>query len=290
MGIFSFRNQDDDARPTRGARTNPRGERGYGGERGQRRTRRSERPAADALMLDPTLPEKQRARRRLVGAIALVVAAVIVLPLVLDSRPKPVTSDIAIDIPNPPPSATASTSNANSDTAPEQGASMGGLALAAPGAANGSNASNTSTGSNASAASNTPAAQGTPAGSGAPQALAAAKPAPVPAAPKPAAKTPPAKLSAAADTDTAAAADGGDASSPASPLGARFAVQLGSFRDEATAQSWLTRLRKLDVPAYIEHRQQANGQTAVLLRAGPFADRATAAEAVAKVRGAGLAQ
>ena len=67
-------------------------------------------------------------------------------------------------------------------------------------------------------------------------------------------------------------------------------MQLGSFRDEATAQSWLTRLRKLDVPAYIEHRQQANGQTAVLLRAGPFADRATAAEAVAKVRGAGLAQ
>ena len=57
---------------------------------------------ADAMLLDPTLPEKQRARRRLVGAIALVVAAVIILPMVLDSHPKPVTDDISIDIPSRP--------------------------------------------------------------------------------------------------------------------------------------------------------------------------------------------
>ncbi len=70
--------------------------------RTERRTRRSDRPEADAMMLDPTLPEKQRARRRLVGAIALVAAAVIILPMVLDSHPKPVTDDISIDIPNAP--------------------------------------------------------------------------------------------------------------------------------------------------------------------------------------------
>ncbi|MHA7185156.1 SPOR domain-containing protein, partial [Burkholderia pseudomallei] len=68
----------------------------------ERRPRRTERPDTDALLLDPTLPEKQRARRRLVGAIALVVAAVIVLPMVLDSHPKPVTDDVQIDIPNRP--------------------------------------------------------------------------------------------------------------------------------------------------------------------------------------------
>ncbi|MDS0793690.1 sporulation protein, partial [Burkholderia pseudomultivorans] len=103
MGIFSFGKKDDDAPVRRGGRTgasrNVRTERT---ERVERRSRRTERPESDALLLDPTLPEKQRARRRLVGAIALVVAAVIVLPMVLDSHPKPVTDDIAIDIPNRP--------------------------------------------------------------------------------------------------------------------------------------------------------------------------------------------
>lgn len=49
---------------------------------------------------DPVLPEKKRARRRLVGAVALVLAAVVGLPMILDSEPKPVTDDIAIDIPS----------------------------------------------------------------------------------------------------------------------------------------------------------------------------------------------
>jgi DedD protein len=49
--------------------------------------------------VDPVLPEKKRARRRLVGAIALVLAAVIGLPMILDSEPKPLSEDIAIQIP-----------------------------------------------------------------------------------------------------------------------------------------------------------------------------------------------
>jgi DedD protein len=49
---------------------------------------------------DPVLPEKKRARRRLVGAVALVLAAVIGLPMILDSEPKPLASDIAIEIPS----------------------------------------------------------------------------------------------------------------------------------------------------------------------------------------------
>lgn len=50
--------------------------------------------------VDPALPEKKRARRRLVGAVALVMAAVIVLPMILDSEPKPLAEDIAIQIPS----------------------------------------------------------------------------------------------------------------------------------------------------------------------------------------------
>ncbi|KQV80391.1 hypothetical protein ASD15_16205 [Massilia sp. Root351] len=48
---------------------------------------------------DPVLPEKKRARRRLVGAIALALAVAVGLPMLLDSEPKPLASDIAIQIP-----------------------------------------------------------------------------------------------------------------------------------------------------------------------------------------------
>jgi DedD protein len=49
---------------------------------------------------DPVLPEKKRARRRLVGAIALALAVAVGLPMVLDSEPKPLAADIAIQIPS----------------------------------------------------------------------------------------------------------------------------------------------------------------------------------------------
>jgi DedD protein len=50
--------------------------------------------------VDPLLPEKKRARRRLIGAVALALAVVIVLPMILDSEPRPLNDDIAIQIPS----------------------------------------------------------------------------------------------------------------------------------------------------------------------------------------------
>jgi DedD protein len=43
---------------------------------------------------------KQRARRRLIGAVTLVTGLVVFLPMVLDNEPKPVSEDIAINIPS----------------------------------------------------------------------------------------------------------------------------------------------------------------------------------------------
>lgn len=64
-----------------------------------RRTRRTQ--AADSQdPVDPVLPEKKRARRRLIGATALVLAAIIGLPMIFDSEPKPLADDIAIQIPS----------------------------------------------------------------------------------------------------------------------------------------------------------------------------------------------
>lgn len=63
--------------------------------------RRSKRQGSkDNEPVDPILPEKKRARRRLIGAVALVLAAVIGLPMIFDSEPKPLAGDIAIQIPS----------------------------------------------------------------------------------------------------------------------------------------------------------------------------------------------
>ncbi len=54
---------------------------------------------AKATISDEELQLKKRARRRLVGAVALVLLIVVFLPMILDSEPKPLNQDIAITIP-----------------------------------------------------------------------------------------------------------------------------------------------------------------------------------------------
>ena len=293
MGIFSFGKKDDT--PTRrGANTSS--TRAARGERVERRTtRRSERPDADAMLLDPTLPEKQRARRRLVGAIAMVVAAVVILPMVLDSHPKPVTDDIAIDIPTrPAPKAAAADEDTQAGVAPDNPApDSANSALAASGVAP---APAAPAPTNAMTQQGTAAAPAQAGKSSKSQASTVAS-TQVPASKKPS-KSAPAPTQSAANTNNtnatattsnpdAAAADA-DSGTPASPPGSRFAVQLGSFPDDASAKAWTSKLKAAGVPAYIEHRKQADGTTRTLLRAGPFADRTAASAAIAKVREAGL--
>ncbi|MBX9869503.1 MAG: hypothetical protein K2X63_06875, partial [Burkholderiaceae bacterium] len=63
---------------------------------------------------DPALPEKKRARRRLIGAVALALAAAIGLPIVFDSEPKNNIDAIDIQIPSKDKTLT---DNAASDSA-----------------------------------------------------------------------------------------------------------------------------------------------------------------------------
>ncbi len=48
--------------------------------------------------VDPQLPEKKRARRRLIGSVILVVSALIVLPLVFESKPQKPNLNLAIQM------------------------------------------------------------------------------------------------------------------------------------------------------------------------------------------------
>jgi len=87
---------------------------------------------------DPMLPEKKRARRRLVGAIALALAAAVGLPMLLDSEPKPLAGDIAIQIPSkdkaaplPVPGEPAAATSGPADDQPAPQAAVRGKAVAA---------------------------------------------------------------------------------------------------------------------------------------------------------------
>ncbi len=50
---------------------------------------------------DDELQLKKRARRRLIGAVAIATVVAVGLPMVLDSEPKPTAQDISIQIPSP---------------------------------------------------------------------------------------------------------------------------------------------------------------------------------------------
>ncbi|MBK9246142.1 MAG: SPOR domain-containing protein [Burkholderiales bacterium] len=52
---------------------------------------------------DPAAELRAQTRRRLIGAAALLLAAVIVLPMLLDTTPRPVREDVSITIVNPLP-------------------------------------------------------------------------------------------------------------------------------------------------------------------------------------------
>jgi DedD protein len=297
MGIFSFGNgKQDDAPARRGSSRNTRN------PRVERRSRRTTQAGdAEAMLLDPTLPEKQRARRRLVGAIALVVAAIVILPMLLDSHPKPVTDDISIDIPNRPVAkATTPPQDTQAGVAPDSPSADAGMAasgLAAPGGAMAQSAAPASQAPATGSPSGTQSAmqsatkpQSKPAtGAQSAQSM-AMNPAPPAASPSKPAKpsaAPTQSTESTARTAAAAAADA-DSGTPAAPAGARFALQLGVFQDDSSAKTWAAKLKAAGVPAYTERRKQADGTTQTLLRAGPFPDRASASAAIAKVRAAGL--
>lgn len=104
MGLFSlfnknkqeatggaYHSRDDDEDAAIGARARSK----RASSAGDPAARRGKDAAAD-----PVLPEKKRARRRLVGAIALALAVAVGLPMILDSEPKPLATDIDIRIPS----------------------------------------------------------------------------------------------------------------------------------------------------------------------------------------------
>jgi DedD protein len=64
------------------------------------------REAGRGVQMDEATLLKKRARRRLIGAVALALFAAIILPLVMDHQPAPPLKDIQVRIPSPDEGAT----------------------------------------------------------------------------------------------------------------------------------------------------------------------------------------
>lgn len=107
MSLLSlFRKKPQDVSPDTGDfQSRSEGESTELGSPSARTKRKSTRQANEPV--DPMLPEKKRARRRLVGAVALVLAAIIGLPMILDAEQKPLGEDVVIEIPSRDPSSSA---------------------------------------------------------------------------------------------------------------------------------------------------------------------------------------
>ncbi len=234
--------------------------------------------------LDPALPQKKRARRRLVGAAAVCLAAAIVLPLVLDSEPRQIRGDVQVRIPSrDTPLSDRNDASPRGDASPPQaGAARGSAPTTDSGrqSPDGADASAERSaqptedarapGANAAGA----AGQETPAAD-------AATRAPDPAEPRAAAKTAPARASDDPIARLAKAKDAGAAKDEG------YLVQIGAFSSAKGASEQAERAGKAGHKAFTERVMTAQGER-IRVRVGPFATRDAAEQARAKLRSAGL--
>jgi len=199
---------------------------------------------------DEELQLKKRARRRLVGAIVLVTAVAVVLPMVLDSEPKPSSQSINIQIPSPDAGVLSAK--------PEP---LRPADVPAPAAAE--------TPKVETKAESKPEAKSEPQ----PEAVAAAKPEVKPApAPKVAAVAPAAKAE-----PPAKSRDSAKSREPAKSSGS-FVIQVAALSDAARAKELQAKIAAGGMKAYTEVVQTAKGPV-TRVRVGPYASREAAEKA-----------
>lgn len=217
-------------------------------------------PAAREGAVDPGLPQKKRARRRLVGAAAVSLALAITLPLLLDSEPKRVPEDIQVQIPSrdtpvsaPAPARTASSTDAQRVPEAQSTGKAGDDATVA-------RADGKAAAPGRNEAKQDPRAEARPdpksdaKGAGRPDPKTDAK-----AVPKSDAKSEP----------------------------GRYALQVGAFSTEKGANDQVEKLRQAGLRAYVERIKTGQGDRS-RVRVGPFASRDAADKARAELKLLGI--
>ena len=225
-----------------------------------------------AASLSPEPPDstlKRRARRRLIGAIAMVLAAVIVLPMIFDAERAPQGPDVSIQIPNqealtvkPQPKPEAKPRAVEPMTPRTVETSVPG----APGVAK-------APARTAAVGEPRPPEAPSPPSRPAEKAAAKADGRPVPD------KVEEARVKALLDGQKSAA------STPAEAGG--YAVQVGAFASDDKVREARDKLAGAGIKSFVEKLDtREGGRTRV--RAGPFATREAAESARERVRGLGF--
>ncbi len=211
---------------------------------------------------------RTRAKHRLLGAAVLVLIGVIGFPMLFDKQPRPISVDIPIEIPD--------RNKTKPLTIPEP--------VAAPAV-------------QASAVAAAPApvvvVPAVAASKVEPIApvIAAASKAVVKAEPKPAEKAPekPAPAPAKVDDGSQAKAllEGKEPAKKADAAAGRFVVQVGAFADANRAREARQKLEHAGLKTYTQVAETKDGHK-IRVRVGPFATKAEADKAAAKIKKLGL--
>jgi DedD protein len=219
---------------------------------------------------------KRRARRRLVGATALALAAVIVLPMVMDHEPRVPAQEIQVRIPSqdgggglvsrilPGKGATALPPLADSQQAAQPGASPKAEAKAEP---------RIEPTAEAKAEPKTEVKVE-------PKAEAKVEPKPAPPVAAKPGPVPPAKAAEGARAAAVLSGQNGGGSE-------QWVVQLGAYKEEGNVKLLVKKLKEMGVPSYTETSDSPQGPR-TRVRAGPFATKEAAEKAQAKAKSIGV--
>jgi DedD protein len=210
---------------------------------------------------------RRRARHRLIGASVLVVLGVIGFPLLFDTQPRPVSVDIAVDIPDratakplvdtskqKPLSASAGL-DAKEEVVPEAKPEVKAESKPEPKA------------------------------DVKPDVAVAAAAAVAAVVPKAETKQEPAKADAKTETKPDVKTDAKAAAKPtdSKDTGARFVVQAGTFSDEAKLRETRSKLEKAGITTYTQVIESKEGRR-VRVRVGPFTSRDEADKVARKIK------
>lgn len=239
--------------------------------------RKTPTPADTPELADGESPEVQeartRARRRLMGAVVLLGAGVIVFPLLFESQPRTAATEVPMDVARKPQTSAATRATTSPPTSkPVVVAQAASTAAQEPARAD--------SGANADAAASTPSSplqtvptQTVPAQVAEASVAMAPAPASAPAlAPQPTSVPPLALKASAVD---------------AAPTGGRYVVQVGAFTDMVALREARQKVEKLGLKTYIQVIETPTGNR-TRVRVGPFETRDDANRAATKLKGAAM--
>ena len=223
----------------------------------------SEPSPTDAQTTEPVEVMRKRARHRLMGAVVLVLTAVVVFPLLVDKQPRPVAVDIPIEIPdkNKVRPLETEVAEAQKDSAQKDSEKT---APVAP----------------ETSSPSVPAVSAVPAPPGATAAAPVAKVEEV-------LTTPESKVKEAARAEALLAgkepANKEPANKDAPANGERYIVQFGAYAENDKAQEARRKVESTGLKTYTHVIETKEGRR-IRARVGPFASKAEAEQAADKIK------